>query len=167
MFTNSYGLVGAWCWINIKSKSTTIIIWSGVIYGFIWLNMAFQLYSTYKTIMYFRLRSKEIRNSNDKEKEREFIKKYILILILIPIILLVTKLPGSINRWYEVIVSEESTLLYTIHAFVSCLQGFLNSLAYSFFYRKLIKCCPKKQDPNEELTQTKSPINNNFEDSLS
>ena len=94
---------------------------------------------------YFKIRQSEIKDIAEKYKELRFLKKYILILRIFPILLIIIRLPGTFNRIYGFISSNDSFILNIIHVVFYSLAGFFNSIVYSYFYRSIFKCKKKSE----------------------
>ena len=149
LMTNSYGPAGAWCWMNVRNNSDNVaMIWAFSIYFFHWLNIIFNFIVIIKTIRYFKIRAFEVQEKN--EKEANFLRNYCIVLKFFPIILIICWIPATTNRLYNLITDYENTTLYSIHAFFSSLQGFLNAIVYSFYYRNLFRVCFKIKEVKEE-----------------
>jgi hypothetical protein len=82
----------------------------------------------------------EIKGRNDKEKERKFIKQYLLIITMLPIISVVTRLPATVNRVYGIFISTPLFVMYLLHVIFWTLTGFFNSLTYFYFFRNTFRC---------------------------
>ena len=138
--TNSYGVAGAWCWLNTKNlDDSDAWLWSMGIYIFHWCNIVFNIFAVCKTIKYFKIRAFEIEEDN--QEQSNFLKNFCIVLKFFPIILIICWVPATINRIYLFATGIENTFLYTIHAFSSSLIGFLNALVYSYYYKSHIKSC--------------------------
>ncbi len=146
VFTDSYGPAGIWCWIDLSHLDIYSYIWIIIFYLFNWGNIFYSIYALISTSMYFSKRQSEIENDQDKIREAKYLKKYIFILRIFPLMLIITRLSGTINRMYSMIKNEDSYFLFAFHSTVFSLVGFFNSLIYSYFYRNVFKeCCKKKQ----------------------
>lgn len=145
-FTNSFGPIGPWCWIKIKyeknpddnSNDFTGITWSYLIYVFTWVNIFIISYKISRVIAYFNSRSQEIKFSLNKIQERKYIKKSKYIMYAFPLILIICKIPATINRCIVLILEEESAILYHFQAAFSCLCGFLHSIVFIYIHRRYI-----------------------------
>ena len=169
LFNNSYGPAGAWCWLNTKNLDNTMAwLWSLFIYIFNWVNIIFNIFAVSKSLIYFKVRTFELKE--DKLEEVNFLKNFCIVLKFFPIILIICWLPATVNRLYLFASGDENTFLYTIHAFFSSLTGFLNCLVYSYYYKNLIKMwfCGKRVNGDSaqeglEISKIKSEDNNNYE----
>jgi cAMP receptor-like G-protein coupled receptor len=146
LMTDSYGPAGIWCWIDLSQLDTYSYTWIIIFYLFNWGNIIYSIYALISTSMYFSKRQAEIGNDSEKIREAKYLRKYIFILRIFPLILIITRLSGTMNRLYSMIQDEDSFFLFAFHSTVFSLVGFFNSLIYSYFYRSVFKeCCKKKE----------------------
>jgi len=150
--TDSLGCSGAWCWLDFFSQDKFTYIWTISIYLFDWLNIMYIIYAFFVATRYFEKRKVEINDDITKIKELNFLKKYVFILKAFPIILILNRLPGLMNRVYSLISKEDSFFLFMMHSIAMSLSGFFNSLIYSYFYRSVWRCC-KRENENYENSE--------------
>jgi hypothetical protein len=144
--SQAIGPAGPWCWMYTKEYTNNAAwIWTLIIYIFNWLNISFNIFAVIKSIIYFKIRAFEIKEYD--KNQANFLKNFTIMLKFFPIILIVCWIFPTINRIYIYATKHEDTFLYAMHAFSSCLMGFLNSLVYSYYYRQLLAvyCCGKKE----------------------
>ncbi len=55
-----------------------------------------------------------------------------------PIILIVSKIPATINRCIVLMINHNNVLIYHLQASFSALIGFFNSLVFIYIHRKHI-----------------------------
>jgi hypothetical protein len=108
-------------------------------------NILYTVYSGLSAAKYFSLRKNEIAGLQDKEKERQFLEKYIFLSRALPILILLCYIPSCINTIYTIITQQFNEILFQLDSSLYSLIGFINALAYSYFYRSIFnKCCKKK-----------------------
>ncbi len=143
--TDSYGPAGIWCWIDLTNLKPFAIAWIVLFYIFNWGNIMYSIYALITTSRYFSKRKAEIGHCSEKLKEAKFLGNYVFILRVFPLVLIATRLSGTLNRCYSMIYSSDSFFLYSFHSTVFSLSGFFNALIYSYFYRSLFNnCCKSK-----------------------
>ena len=138
--TNSIGPSGPWCWVNHNEPDGNYplnIMWTVFDYGFGWFNILIICYKFSKLIIYFRSRSQEIKNKNRIEESR-YIKKSLYIMYAFPLILIISKIPGLINRIKIFITDKENPIFYHFHASFSVLVGFFNSIIFIYIHKKYL-----------------------------
>lgn len=155
--TDSLGCSGAWCWIDIYNTNTLTYLWIVSIYVFDWANILYIIYALVVACQYFEKRKVEINSDQTKSKELRFLTKYVMILKAFPVILMINRMPGLINRLYTLFFHHNSFYLFMIHSIAINLSGFFNSLIYSYFYRRVFKCCRKKTE-SIDITETEVKI---------
>jgi hypothetical protein len=110
------------------------------------MNVLYTVYSGLSAAKYFARRLLEIDGMVDKVKEKRFLEKYIFLSRVLPIVLLLCTLPSVINAVYISFTDEFNRVLFYLDAILYTLIGFVNSLAYSYFYRAIFrKCCKKRR----------------------
>lgn len=149
--TESYGNSGIWCWIDLYNITTWGYIWMILFYIFNWGNLCYTVYALFKTSVYFSKRKREIGSDSLKIKEYKFLTKYVLILRVFPMLLLITRLSGTVNRCYSMFSKNDSFFLFFFHSLIFSLAGFCNALIYSYFYRKAFICCTKKNEVDKNV----------------
>ena len=102
--------------------------------------MIYNIYCAIKVGNYFEKRQVEIAGKSEKEKELNYLKKYVLILRLFPIITVITRFPATINRIWGLIFRTDIFVLYILHVSFYSLVGLCNSMIYAFFYRSVFRC---------------------------
>jgi hypothetical protein len=150
-FTGSLGCSGGWCWLDFFNIDIYIYLWTISIYLFDLLNIMYIIYALFVSSQYFEKRKLEINCDLTKSRELNFLKKYVFILKSFPIILIINRLPGFLNRVYSLIRNKDSFCLFMMHCVTMSLSGLFNSLIYSYFYRSVWKCCCKRKDDYENL----------------
>jgi hypothetical protein len=173
LLTQSYGPAGAWCWMDMRDNNDNVgQFWAILIYIFNWVNIIFNFIAIIRSIRYFNIRAFEVKEQN--ERESNFLRSYCVVLKFFPIILIICWLPATINRLYNFLTDDENVVLYSLHAFFTYLQGFLNSLVYSFYYRNIFRLCCKdkdnvrgeqnlaEEDPNKHQENALRVSNNNM-----
>ena len=161
LITNSYGPTGAWCWLKLKIRDPTASVWAFVIYIINWLHILLNIVFVCKSISYYKIRVFEIMENN--KIEADYLKQYCFVLKFFPMILIVCWLPGTANRLYYFITKIENTGFYSFQAFFYSLQGFLNSLVYSYYYRNLIKTIFCHKGANQRTIKKSETNSNNKE----
>ena len=78
--------------------------------------------------------------NKNKDDEIKFLKKQKFIFYSIPFILIISKLPCSINRLFIIFINHDSYFLYILQALSSPLVAVLNS----FVFFSIHKCFFKK-----------------------
>ena len=160
LITNSYGPSGAWCWININDRNDyKASIWSITLYIVHLIHIIFNLVAIIKCIHYFEIRALEIQEEN--KEESNFLRDYCIVLKFFPIILILCFIPASINRAYNFFYKIDNIVLNCIHSLIESMQGFLDSIVYSYYYRHLFKICcetEKKEKVQIEIDKSKSEI---------
>ncbi len=133
------GPAGPWCWVNNQDDKAENILWSYIIYLFSWMNIFVITYKFYRLISYFNSRCQEIKNNQNRNEERKYIKKSKYIMYAFPIILIFTKLPATINRCIVMMLNEQNKILYHLQAGSSVLIGFFNSIVFVYIHRRYLK----------------------------
>lgn len=113
-------------------------LWIYVMYAFMWSNILVISLHFYKILCYFKLRLREIRNQN-KEEEKKFLQKNILILYCFPLILIIVKSPATLNRVAAIFFKFHSVLLFHLQAAFSPMIGVLNSFVFFHIHIKFLK----------------------------
>ena len=88
-------------------------------------------------IRYFSKRLREIKNS-DKEDEKKFIKKNKFIMYSFPLILIITKVPATINRSISILYGKSCFGLYFLQSVCAPLMGIFNSLVFFYIHKPFI-----------------------------
>lgn len=168
--TNSIGPAGAWCWLNTQNlENSSAWIWSLLIYIINWTNILFNLIAVIFAVRYFKIRAFEIKEGD--QKQANFLRNFCIVLKFFPIILIVCWIFPTINRIVLFATREEHVGLYSVSAFFACMQGFLNAIVYSYYYKNILgSCCRKKiAEDNRDQIKNMEMNTNNFvpEESLS
>ncbi len=139
LFTSSYGPAGLHCWIKTLDKTDDAAwAWALTIYIVNWVNIIFNVFAIIKTIRYFKVRAFEVKEDNNKEAN--FLRNYIIVLKFFPFIQTLCWLFPTINRLYIFISNKQSLVLFSFQYFFSSIQGLLDSMVYSYYYRAFIPC---------------------------
>jgi len=138
LLTDSFGPAGPWCWVDTYQEISINIFWSYLIYIFCWGNIFIMTYKFYKLIKYFNSRTEEIKFNQNKLEERKYIKKNKFVMYAFPIILMLTKIPATMNRCFVLISGTQWILLYHLQASFSVSIGIFNSIVFIFIYRRFI-----------------------------
>ena len=106
--------------------------------GYIWIHIFILIFQFYKIIQYFKRRIREIINKN-KDDEIKFLNKKKIIFFSIPIILIISKLPCSINRLFMIIEDKNTSFLYILQAIASPLMAVFNSFIFISIHKCFLK----------------------------
>lgn len=137
---NSYGPTDQWCWIQVTNNNYCLPI---CFFCFNWLNMLFNIYVIFKTVLFFRYSAKI--HSEDETNVKN-LQQFCLFLIAFPSILVLCWFFPTLNRLYGIITGDENYVYSIGTAIAMSSMGFLNSIVYFIVYFKnYYTCCNKKQ----------------------
>lgn len=142
--SHSYGPSGAWCWIAFNTNAFWPTFWAYFFYAYSILNYIAVVYLVLQTHRYFWVRYNDIKERLNTKKEVDFLRKFLVIIWVIPCILFLNKIAGFFNRGYETVLGRQSSVLFCMQGVLTTLQGFFLCIVYMYFFRKVIVnylCC--------------------------
>lgn len=123
-----FGPSDFWCFIKIGQENhennTDNIIFYSLNYTVFWILIGLNFYFNIK-IIYF-IRKELINNENEVISAQNYIRK----LAIFPIIQTLLLIPGTINRFTELILNKNITALMLIQVTAACSSGFIYSIVY-------------------------------------
>ena len=156
LITSSYGPAGTWCWMNIRDyRDTKASIWAMIIYIVHFVHIVFNVVAIVLSIKHFKVRAFEIKE--ERKEESNFLRDYCIVLKFFPMILILCIIPGTINRAFGFFTRKENLVLYCLQSFFDSIQGFLDSIIYSYYYRNLFKTwCGNEENKEIIIKETSS-----------
>ncbi len=147
-FLGLYGPAGTFCWIAVGQYSDASNIATIVYYSLSWLIILLNGYFVIKVILTLR---------RDFKSEEDLVKKYTNKLKLYPLVQVISFIPATVNRVYNLIDNRENFYLLLIQGIFDALTGLMFAFVFGFNYqvRKSLGdcfaglCCKRKRVNNE------------------
>lgn len=162
-WTDTYGISGAWCWVDLTRDDSKTFVVILVFYSLVWFLILLNCVFVVKLI---------IMLNNELRTDKEKLKKYTNKLIWYPVIQIICLLPATVNRIIFLINPTNNTpTLDIIQAAFDSMTGFMFAIVYGFnpSVKESIKevfayiCCRNKraETPMRSLTNKRLTQNSN------
>jgi len=129
IFFSVFGPSNFWCYIKLPSKDGEINLDSKVFYALnytvFWILIGLNFYFNIKIISF--IKKEFISNENEIISARNY---YIRKLVIFPIVQSVLIIPGTINRFIQLVFQKDFSILIIIQVTFACSSGFIYSIVY-------------------------------------
>lgn len=166
LFFTVFGPSDFWCYFKLKdenSKENNLdnVIFYSLNYALFWILIGLNFYFNIKIISFIR---KELSNENELISAKIYIRK----LTIFPIIQTLLLIPGTINRFFELLLGQNVGILIIIHATAVCSTGLIYSVVYGLnnqIKELLINSFNKYFNRNQYSENINNNISNSQDDS--
>lgn len=159
-YSASYGPSGAYCSFDKVNLTTMTQAWSIIVQIYPAVGIFYCCYAIIRVACFYSGKLKLVKEHN--KQEYSVLKWYVIIFILFPVFLSLSRLVKLINWTVEFFSKEKDNIVILyLYSITYCLNGFFNSFLCLFFFRRVLKCgcCGNENKTGRTESQSEMQIN--------